>query len=119
MTLNLFRQATDGQTFAAGQVIFSEGQPGDVMYVIQAGEVEITLGGGVIDTAGPGEIIGEMALIDQRARSATAIARTECTLVPVDAKRFTYMIQQTPYFALTVMQVMVDRLRRRMTDTRT
>ena len=114
MTLNMFRHVADVQTFAAGQIIFEEGQTGEVMYVVQSGDVDITLGGQVIDRAAAGDIIGEMALIDQRARSATAIARTDCTLVPIDAKRFMYLVQETPYFALTVMRVMVERLRRRL-----
>ena len=114
--LNMFRHITDGQVFTAGQVIFSEGQPGDVMYVVQDGEVDIVHGERVIDRAEPGGMIGEMALIDQGARSATAIARTECTLVPIDVKRFTYLVQETPFFALTVMRVMAERLRRRLSD---
>ena len=116
-TLNLFRHATDGQMFAAGAVIFSEGAAGDFMYVVQSGEVEITRGGKVIDSAAPGGLIGEMALIDTGPRSATAIARTDCTLIPIDSKRFVRLVQDTPYFALTVMKIMADRLRRRLAES--
>jgi CRP/FNR family transcriptional regulator, cyclic AMP receptor protein len=113
-TLNLFRQATNVETYTAGQVIFQEGQPGNVMYVVQAGQVDILLNGLPFDLAGPGDIFGEMALIDDRPRSATAVAATDCTLVPIDERRFAFLVQQTPNFALTVMRVMADRLRKRM-----
>ena len=75
-TLNLFRHTTDVESYAAGQVIFEKGQPGDVMYVVREGQVSIVLNGTEIDSAGPGGIIGEMALIDDQPRSATAIATT-------------------------------------------
>jgi CRP-like cAMP-binding protein len=66
----------------------------------------------VLETVGPGGIIGEMALINTSARSASAIARTDSKLVPITAKRFQFLVQQTPFFALQVMEVMADRLRR-------
>jgi CRP/FNR family cyclic AMP-dependent transcriptional regulator len=116
-TVNLFRHATNVKTYTAGQVIFQEGEAGDVMYVVQAGQVNILLDGAPFDMAGPGDIIGEMALIDDRPRSASAVAATDCTLVPIDEQRFAFLVQQTPHFALTVMRVMADRLRRRMSDT--
>lgn len=116
-TLGLFRKATDFQSYAAGQVVFAEGDPGDVMYVVKSGEVDIVAGGQVIDSAGPGSVVGEMALVDGRARSATAVARTDCQLVPIGEQRFTFLVQETPGFALAVMRILADRLRRRlMTD---
>jgi CRP-like cAMP-binding protein len=82
------------------------------MYVIKEGEVEILAGGKVVDTAASGEIFGEMALIDSSARSATARAKSDCSLIPVDQKRFTFLIQQTPFFSIYVMRVLADRIRR-------
>lgn len=113
-TVNIFRSAKDAQPFAAGQVIFSQGDLGEVMYVVQEGEVSIHLDDQVIDRHGPGSIFGEMALIDQSPRSATAVAATDCKLVVVDAERFEFLVQQTPHFAITVMKIIVERLRRRM-----
>src|SRR5262245_12573031 len=96
-TLNLFRNTKDVQSYTAGQTIFEAGQPGIFMYVVQEGDVDILLGGRVIDSSGPGGIIGEMALISDQPRSATAVAKTDCKLVPIDEKRFTFLVQQTPY----------------------
>lgn len=112
--LNLFRNEQHAQSFAAGQTIFEAGAPGDLMYVVQEGEVEIVLAGRAIDVAGPGGVIGEMALISDKPRSASAVAKTNCRLVPIDEKRFAFLVQQTPYFAIQVMRVMAERLRRYM-----
>ena len=111
-TINLFRNATDVNTFTAGQVIFKEGQPGDVMYVVIDGTIDILVHDKVINIIGPGGILGEMALLDNEPRSTTAIANTDCKLAPVDQRRFTFLVQQTPYFAIQVMQIMAERLRR-------
>jgi len=56
-------------------------------------------------------IFGEMALIDDEPRSATAIAATDVELVPVSEKQFLFLVSQTPYFALKVMRVLATRLR--------
>ncbi|HXQ21148.1 MAG TPA: cyclic nucleotide-binding domain-containing protein, partial [Candidatus Acidoferrales bacterium] len=66
----------------------------------------------VVETMGPGGILGEMALIDQNPRSATAVAKTDCTLVPVNEARFKFLVKQVPAFSLEVMRVMASRLRK-------
>ena len=110
-TLSLFKNSTDYQSFSAGETIFEAGSPATSMYVVQEGEVDIIVNGRVVETAGPGNLFGEMALIDKKSRSATVKARTDCRVVPVDQKRFTFLIQQTPFFALHVMRVMATRIR--------
>jgi CRP-like cAMP-binding protein len=111
-TLDLFRNARDFESYPAGHVVFRAGDPGDIMYVIKEGEIEIIINDKVVETVGPGGIVGEMALIDTRPRSATVVAKTDCQLVPINEKRFTFLIQQTPYFSLQVMRVLVERIRR-------
>jgi CRP/FNR family cyclic AMP-dependent transcriptional regulator len=111
-TTHLFKHSTDYEVYPAGKTIFKEGDPGDYMYVIQEGEVEVVHNGRVYETLGEGGILGEMALIDKSRRSASAVAKTDCKVVPVDEKKFTVLVQQTPYFALQVMEVMAHRIRR-------
>jgi CRP-like cAMP-binding protein len=119
--LQLFRHAEDTQTFTAGQTIFDAGDtqrvpasgPGAVMYDVLQGEVEISLNNKTIETLAPGEIFGELSLVDQSPRSATATAKTDCLLAPVNERRFLFMVQETPYFAIHVMSVLAARLRRR------
>jgi CRP-like cAMP-binding protein len=110
--VNIFKNETDVVSFAAGAVICQEGEPGDKMYVVQEGEVDILVNGKVMETAGPGGVIGEMALVDASQRSATAVAKTDCTLVPIDETKFKIVVHNTPFFAIQVMRVMADRLRR-------
>jgi CRP/FNR family cyclic AMP-dependent transcriptional regulator len=110
VSLSLFRNA-ETREFAAGETIFSAGQEGNTMYVVVEGEVEIWLGPVLAETVTPGGIFGEMALIDHHVRSADAIAQSRCRLVPVDQKRFQFLISDTPFFALQVMSVLAERLR--------
>lgn len=100
---------------AAGSVLFQPGEPGDVLYVVLSGELEIRIGGQVVETIGPGGIVGEMALIDNAPRSAAVNAASDAVVVPVNERRFLFLVQQTPFFALNVMRVMASRLRRRTT----
>ncbi len=111
-TINLFDNDKDFVIIPAGQVIFEKGGIADHMYAIIEGEVEISIGSKLFDTTSAGGIVGEMALISSSPRSATAIAKTECKLVPVDQKRFTFLVQQTPNFAINVMKIMVERIRK-------
>jgi CRP-like cAMP-binding protein len=110
--LNLFRDK-EATSFAAGQSVFKAGDPGEAMYIITEGEVDILDGSGTtLETAGPGSIFGELALVDDEPRSATVVAKTACRLVTVNRRRFEYMVQETPFFALAVMKVIADRLRK-------
>jgi CRP-like cAMP-binding protein len=74
--------------------------------------VDIFVNGKLVETVEAGGIFGEMALIDAESRTATAVARTDTKVVPVDERRFLFLIQQTPNFALHVMRVLSERLRR-------
>src|SRR6202034_3267178 len=99
------------RTFKAGEVIFREGEAAVELFVVQSGKVEIRLGDRLLDTLSERSIFGEMALIDRGPRSATAIAASDTTLVPVDEKQFLFLVTRTPHFALNVMRVLARRLR--------
>jgi CRP-like cAMP-binding protein len=103
---------SQGTRYEPGTTIFSRGEPGNVMYVILDGEVELRISEGLVEVLGPGEPFGEMALIDSAPRTATAVARTACKLVAVTEQHFLSLIQDTPYFGLEMMKVMAHRLRR-------
>lgn len=111
--VKLFQHSKDWEAFSAGQIIFREGQPGEVMYVILEGEVDIQASGKGLETLHSGGMFGEMALVDGEPRSAEAVARTDCKLVPINKKRFVFLVTETPFFALEVMKVMANRLRER------
>jgi CRP-like cAMP-binding protein len=101
----------DALLFKAGSVIFREGDEARDLFVIKSGQVRIQIGNRTITELGPDSIFGEMALIDNEPRSATATAVTGVELVPVSEKQFLFLVSQTPYFALKVMRVLAKRLR--------
>jgi CRP/FNR family transcriptional regulator, cyclic AMP receptor protein len=109
----LLQRAGKTAVFEAGDVVFAEGEPGDCLYVVKSGAVSLQQGERELEEVGPGAIFGEMALIDLGPRSASAIAVTDCELVSIEKRRFWFLVQETPYFAETVMRVMAERLRRR------
>ena len=109
--ITLFENSTDYLSYPAGTVIFNKGEQAQTTYIVKNGEVEIKVGDRVIETHGPGSLIGEMALIDNSPRSASAFAKTDCQLVAIDERRFLFLVQQTPFFALQVMHIMAERLR--------
>ncbi|MCA9972358.1 MAG: cyclic nucleotide-binding domain-containing protein [Anaerolineales bacterium] len=112
--VNMFKYETNVMTVDPGTVIFEAGDAPDFMYVVQGGEVEIKVGEQVIEVIKAGGIFGEMALVDPEPRTASAVARTECTLVPLNEAQFTRHIHATPFFALQVMRIITARLRKWM-----
>jgi len=110
--LEMFDSEENPRICEAGSTIFQAYDMGAEMYVVLEGQVDLTIGDRVVETLGPGEPFGEMALIDQAPRTATATAKTACKLAVLPEKRFLFMVQQRPDFALQIMKVMADRLRR-------
>jgi CRP/FNR family transcriptional regulator, cyclic AMP receptor protein len=110
--ITLFQNESSYIHFAPGEFIFREGEPGQHMYVLIEGSVLLSVRGIGIEILNPGELFGEMALIDDEPRSATAVARSPCRLCMVDERRFSFLVQETPFFALHVMRVLARRLRR-------
>ncbi len=108
----LFHHETDVLTIAAGDDIFVEGEPGNVMYVLMSGTADISVNGKVVEKAEKGALLGEMSLVEDAAqRSATVTATSYCKLVTIDASRFNFLIQNTPNFAIHVMRVIASRFR--------
>src|SRR5450631_263069 len=82
----------------AGQIIFRMGEPGRLMYVVKSGQVQISIGDTVFNTVGAGGIVGEMALLDDDVRSASAYALTDCEIVPIDKQRMLQLVRDEPAF---------------------
>lgn len=101
--------------FRKGSVIFSEGDLGLAMYVIESGEVEIRkmLGGTaqVLATLGKGDFFGEMCMLeDETPRSATAFAVEDVQAVMIDQSAFTFILEHNPEIAIRMMRKLVNRL---------
>ncbi|MFZ4763582.1 MAG: cyclic nucleotide-binding domain-containing protein [Roseimicrobium sp.] len=108
---NIFESETQPLLLAAGDIVFSSGDEGVEMFVVREGTVEIRVGGLTVETVGPDGFFGEMALIEGGPRTATAVAKTDCKLIPINAKRFEFMVHEVPFFAISVMRGLSRRLR--------
>jgi len=102
--------------FRANQALFHTGDPGQAMYVILSGQVRIqreTQNGEVVHLAlcGPGEPVGEMALIDGKPRCADAVTAEACDLLMLDRSDFRWGIESSPRMAFCVLACLADRLR--------
>ena len=93
----------------ADTVLFSEGEVGDKMYIVLEGEVRLSINDQALGMETEGGIIGEMALIEEAPRSATATTSTDCVLAPLDVDAFKSLVQKNPGFAIHLMQVLSQR----------
>ncbi|MHC4992728.1 MAG: cyclic nucleotide-binding domain-containing protein [Planctomycetota bacterium] len=104
-----------GRVYEDGDELVREGEVGDTMYVIQDGTVDIVSGRDGdevhLGEAGPGEIIGEMALFDRDVRSATARARGRVRAITVDRSTFMQRVTEDPSLALRIVRAMSHRIR--------
>ncbi len=96
---------------AAGAVIFSKGDAGNCMYIVQSGTIDMVIGDKVVESIGPNEVLGFMSMIDDQPRSSTAKAREACELSLIDARTFRFMIDEVPNFASYIMAALARRIR--------
>jgi CRP-like cAMP-binding protein len=108
----LFRNAPKTSVYPGGTTIFQEGDRGHSMFAIKRGSVAIMVDGNTVDTLTDDEIFGEMALLENATRSATVVTLEETELVEIDEPQFYIFIRQNPHFALQLMQLLSERLRR-------
>jgi CRP-like cAMP-binding protein len=110
--IRLFENSSQILEARAGETIFAAGDASNGrMYVVLDGTVEIRLGNRTLDQVEAGGLFGEMALIDEAPRSASAVAQSRSRLAVVDERQFLFMVQQTPFFSLHVLRVLAERLR--------
>jgi CRP/FNR family transcriptional regulator, cyclic AMP receptor protein len=103
-----------GKEFTQGTVLFREGEPGKEMYVVQHGRVHVSKKAGEVEkilaTLGPGEFLGEMSILNDRPRSATATCAEDSKLLVIDAKTFEAMIRGNAEIALRMIKKLAERL---------
>jgi len=104
-----------GRVYADGEIIVRQGEPGDCMYVVQHGRVEVVqeteAGPHVLATLGEGEFFGEMVIFDRSPRSATVRAQGEVRLLTVDKGTFLRRISEDPSLAFRMVKKMSQRIR--------
>lgn len=97
--------------FQPGQIIVTQGTPGQAFYLVLSGRVEILRDGSSLGAFGPGDFFGEMALLDQAPRSATirAIDQTSCLML--SSWDFKALLERYPSIAVKLLEVLSRRLR--------
>jgi CRP-like cAMP-binding protein len=108
---SLFRSTHERRNFLAGDVIYSEGEPGTHMFGVVEGSVELRKGSIVVASLGPNDVFGERALIDNHPRDLTAVAIADTKLVEMDRYLFLFLVDESPRFALDIMGALASRLR--------
>ncbi len=102
------------RSFEAGSVIFEEGDPGEVLFVIQAGEVELTrlglMGRQAVARLGCGDFFGEMSVVVREPRTARAVAISDCRLIELDGATLEAMCVERPEIAIRIIRRLTDRL---------
>ena len=109
---SLIRRGVQFHRFDAGERIFLEQDPGDCLYVVHTGRVDVITFGTVLESVGPNGIFGEMAIIDDGPRSAAALTSEPTELAVVDKGTFLTLVREEPEFAMRVMRVLAQRIRR-------
>jgi CRP-like cAMP-binding protein len=103
-----------GKEFKRGNVLFREGEPGNEMYVVQAGKVNITKTvretEKILATLGAGEFFGEMSILNNKPRSAGAVVAEDAKLLVIDPKTFEAMIRGNVEIAVRLIKKLSDRL---------
>lgn len=101
-------QQEDAKT---GTEIFKEGDPGNCMYIINSGEMEIHKGKATLAILQAKEVFGELSLLDAETRSATATVKTDCLLFKIDQQPFYALIESRPEVAMGFIKILSKRLR--------
>jgi EAL domain-containing protein (putative c-di-GMP-specific phosphodiesterase class I) len=112
----LIKKATTIE-FTQGETIFNKDDMGSCAYLIESGEVEVLNGGKALAILGPGEIFGEMAIIDGSTRAATARAMSRCTLLEVSKTQLNERIEDSDTVVKFLISVLLTRLRDTLSDS--
>ena len=105
------RNAGTTMTYQPGSLIFKEGDTGNHVYIIQSGVVEIVAGDKVADLCGANDALGFMTVIDGGVHTASARVKETAEVSIIDDRKFVFMIDEVPNFALFIMKAMAHRIR--------
>jgi CRP-like cAMP-binding protein len=112
MCAQLMKQLGDDAVISVPkqQVIFQEGETGTLMYLIMQGFVTVRIGDKIVERSGQGDIIGEIALVDQKQRLASVITDSDCLLLAISRQVFLDLIKTQPEFAIALLRALASRL---------
>jgi CRP/FNR family transcriptional regulator, cyclic AMP receptor protein len=110
--LEHFKDSPAIRTLPAGTTVFKAGDPADFVYILMDGQANLLVGKTIVEVAVRGNLLGEVALIDGKPRSATVVTRTQVRVLPIDAAQFDQLMRDLPEFNRYVMTAMAERMRR-------
>ena len=108
--LTQIAQIADELDFSAGKPLIKQGAPGREFFVLVDGTAEVQRDGRKIDTAGPGDFFGEMALLTDQPRNATVVTTSPVDVLIVTARSFRSLVENNPLIALKVMRAVAERV---------
>jgi CRP/FNR family cyclic AMP-dependent transcriptional regulator len=103
------------ERLAAGTVLTREGAAGGIAYILASGQAEVVRGKRRLAVLGPGDVVGELSLIDGQPRSATVRALTDLEVLEIDARDLRRLLRQAPAVTHKLLEALAERLRH--TDT--
>ena len=109
--LDRVAQLADDVEIEAGELLIDQGRVGQECYVIESGQAEVFVGEEHLVTVGPGSMVGEMALVDRRPRTATVVATTPMALLAFDTKAFQKLLSEMPKAEERVHALLATRLK--------
>jgi CRP-like cAMP-binding protein len=104
-------RATDEVTLSAGRVLCEQGALGREAFVIVEGSAEVRRNGRKVATLGPGDCVGELALLDHGPRTATVTAATDLRVLVLGAREFSGIVDEVPSIAHKLMRSLAARIR--------
>jgi CRP-like cAMP-binding protein len=111
-TLDRLADATDALEFAAGHAIVQQGQVGNGLYIVVSGAVRVVSGDADLARLGPGDFFGELSVIDQQPRTATAMAEGPTTCLALASWDLIALLEQDSDLVMNLLRELAGRLRR-------
>jgi CRP-like cAMP-binding protein len=109
--LNHIAKAGDEVGLAAGTLLVDQGQTGREAFVILEGSVTVKRNGRRVATLGPGDVVGELSLLDHGPRTASAVCDTDCELFVLDHRHFRGVLESNPAIAMKLLAALAERIR--------
>jgi len=109
--LHLISALTASEELPAGSVLTREGATGGIAFIVASGRAEVERKGRRLAVLGPGDVVGELSLIDGRPRSATVHALTDLEVLEIDSRDLTRLLRTNPGVRRKLLEVLAGRIR--------
>jgi len=104
-------EIAEGRILGLGEVVIREGDPGDALFVVASGKLDVVKGAAKLRELGAGAVFGELALLDGAPRAATVIAASDAQLLRIPRAEFEALLDESPELARGVIRTLIGHLR--------